>query len=98
MSAAPTLTQGVPGNSQDTIQPVATPFNTSRPAVNKPATKPAARIALVPPVRPLSTARRSLPLKIQTTSKPNGIDPATYDRTNTSNIFQNSLISVLQTF
>jgi hypothetical protein len=54
----------------------------SKIAVPNPAQKPAARIAFVPPVRPLSTCRISFPVLSLTINKPDGTEPRMYEPTN----------------
>ena len=44
------------------------------------AQKPAARAAFVPPVRPLSTVRKSLPVLSLTINKPKGMEPSIYPK------------------
>ena len=51
------------------------PFRMSKTAVKIPAHKPAARMAFVPPVRPLAMLRISCPVVNFTINKPKGIEP-----------------------
>jgi len=69
-------THSTPVESVRPSQTAAAPFKMSNSAVARPASAPAARIALVPPVRPLSMVRTSCPVATLTTSKPEGIEPS----------------------
>jgi len=54
------------------------PLSISNSAVLSPTQNPAARMAFVPPVRPLSMARISFPVVSFTTISPKGIEPIRY--------------------
>jgi hypothetical protein len=56
-------------------QTVPAALRMSSAAVSTPAMGPAARMALVPPVRPLATLRISLPVISLTMIRPNGMAP-----------------------
>src|SRR5688572_15324837 len=70
--------RGFSGRIACATQTDTAPFRTSKKAVSSPGPKPAARTTFVPPVRPLSTVRTSLPVFIFTINKPNGMEPKIY--------------------
>jgi hypothetical protein len=70
-------TQGCPPVSARASQTAPAAFSPSPIIVPRPAQGPAARAAFVPPVRPLYSRRKSLPVDRRTSSRPVGIDPST---------------------
>jgi hypothetical protein len=68
----------VPGSNNRLKNTAPIPLKTSSIAVATPAQIPAARMAFVPPVLPLSTERMSFPVDNLTMITPNGIDPIKY--------------------
>ena len=64
-----------PGMSQRATNTAIDPLPISDNAVSRPTQKPAARMAFVPPVRPLPTARTSCPVNRRTHTRPDGIEP-----------------------
>jgi hypothetical protein len=84
INGAKTSIQIRPGTNQRANQTQAADFRISKIAVPNPAHTPAARMAFVPPVRPLSMLRISFPVLNFTINKPDGIDPSTYETASTN--------------
>src|SRR5512140_3424421 len=79
-TAHTTSTPALPVRNRATSTGIA-PLRTSPVTTTSARLRPIARRAFVPPVRPLPRVRGSVaPVSLATTT-PNGIEPATYDRT-----------------